>query len=154
MSTPELPAPYRGSPEMTAPWKTAPSSPLADALACACGLITSLLTGILLWSITINSHFALQKLTLWFVIPAGAFLSGWAAASGYFFAYQMYQRRPGRLLLPSVLAASIGTFLLIYYLIYLSFRSALAGLGAEMSFPAFLDLAIRSTTLSIQGILK
>jgi len=34
----------------------------------------------------------------------GAFLSGWIAASGYYLAYQIFQRRPGRLLLPNILA--------------------------------------------------
>lgn len=54
--------------------KKAPSSPFADLLACVCGLITSLLTGVLLWFITTKFHFALHKMTFWFVIPVGALL--------------------------------------------------------------------------------
>ena len=132
--------------------RPAPSSPFADSFACACGLITSLLTGVLLWFVTVRFHFAFHKVTLWFIVPIGAFLSGWAAASGYYLGYQMYQRRPGKLLLPNVLAASLGTLLLIHYLTYLTVRAALGKLGDTMSFLSFLDISVRSTTVRLMGL--
>jgi hypothetical protein len=134
------------------PEGAAPSSALADVFAAAFGLVTSLLTGLLLWFIAVKFHFAIHKLTLWFVIPFGAFFSGWAAASGYYFAYQLYRRRPGRLLLPNVIAAALGTFLLIHYMSYLSFKAAVGRIGDSLSFLQFLDIAIRSTSIRIMSV--
>lgn len=84
------------------PEKLAGSSQAADLFACAGGLVTSLLTGVLLWWVAVKFGVAIHKFTYWFVLPVGAFFSGWAGASGYYLVYQVFQRRPGRLLLPNI----------------------------------------------------
>jgi hypothetical protein len=56
------------------------------------------------------------------------------------------------LLLPNVLAGSVGTFLLIYYLTYLTVKASLGWVGGGMSFLTFLDIVMRSTTISVMGV--
>ena len=133
---------------------TAPttSSKPVDVFACGFGLVTSLLTGLVLWWIAGVTGFAFYKSTYFFVIPMGAFLSGWIAASGYYLAYQIFQRRPGRLLLPNILSASIGTFLLINVLSYVVFRARMQQLRIPVSFWTFLDISIRSTRINVMGM--
>ena len=131
---------------------TTSSSKTADVFACVFGLATSLLTGFVLWWIAGVAGFAFYKLTYFFAIPIGAFLSGWVAASGYYLAYQIFQRRPGRLLLPNILGASIGTFLLINVLSYVVFRARMQQLSIPVSFWTFLDISIRSTRVNVMGM--
>ena len=128
------------------------SSKPVDVFACGFGLLTSLLTGLVLWWIAGVTGFAFYKSTYFFVIPMGAFLSGWIAASGYYLAYQIFQRRPGRLLLPNILGASIGTFLLINVLSYVVFRARMQQLRIPVSFWTFLDISITTTRINVMGM--
>lgn len=132
--------------------KPADGSRAVDALASVCGLITSLLTGLVLWLIAVKTGFAIHKLTYAFIFPAGAFLSGWAGASGYYVGYQLFKRRPGALLLPNIVAGSLGTFFLIYYLFYLAFRTRPAGALRLISFWSFLDVSIRASVINFEGV--
>jgi hypothetical protein len=60
--------------------------------------------------------FSFYSWTFWFVIPAGALLSGFAGASGYLAGSLFFGRRPTRLLLLNIVIASISTFFFIHYL--------------------------------------
>jgi hypothetical protein len=131
--------------------KPADGSRAVDALASVSGLITSLLTGLVLWLIAVKTGFAFHKLTYAFIFPAGAFASGWAGASGYYVGYQLFKRRPGALLLSNIVASSLGTFFLLYYLFYLPFRIDAAGALRPISFWSFLDISIRASTIKFQG---
>jgi hypothetical protein len=53
-------------------------------------------------------------------VPVGAILTGFAAASGYYFACKRLQLRPGISLLAQMIVVAALTNLLIYYLEYLS----------------------------------
>jgi len=54
----------------------------------------------------------------WFVIPAGAICSGFAAASGYYAGARYFNHRPTKLLLLNMVVISIATFFLIHYINY------------------------------------
>jgi hypothetical protein len=53
-------------------------------LAAVFGIATSFITGIILGLIEVHSGYALYSWVFWVVIPVGAILSGFGAASGYY----------------------------------------------------------------------
>ena len=85
-----------------------------------CGLATSLLTAIILWWVELRFGFAFYSWTFWFILPIGAGLSGFAAASGYYAGSRIFNQRPTRLLLLNSLLVSVATFFTIYYLSYIT----------------------------------
>lgn len=121
-----------------------------DLLVAFCGLATSLVTaGILRW-IAARFGFALYTWTVWFVIPAGAILAGFAGASGYYAGAWRFGHRPTRLLLLNIVIASIATFLLIYYFSYVTLQIEGKQVSDYISFPRYLDIAIRSTSMEFR----
>ena len=86
----------------------------------ACGLITSALTAIAV--ILIEKLVGLNIFTfmLWFVIPAGAIMTGLVAASGYYFGTLYFHTRPGILLFLQMVLIAGFTQGLIYYAEYLT----------------------------------
>ncbi len=89
-----------------------------QSVVALCGLVTSVLVALL---ITVAQHltgFDLFTLSVWVIVPVGAILTGFAAASGYYFGSLYFHTRPNALLfLQMVLIAGL-TFFLIYYLEY------------------------------------
>ena len=85
-----------------------------------CGLVTSILVAII--------HVALAKMTgldlftfsIWFVFPAGALVTGFAAASGYYFGSLYFHKRATATLLIQMVAIAGLTQLLIYWLGYVT----------------------------------
>ncbi len=84
----------------------------------ACGLVTSLLTALLVAVIERLTGFDVFTLSLWFIIPAGAIATGIAAASGYYFGSLYFHTRPNLLLLLQMIIVAGLTQLLIYYIQY------------------------------------
>src|SRR5258708_33219829 len=82
------------------------------------GLTTSILTGLILWFVEQKFGFAFYSWTFWFVIPVGAGIAGFAAASGYYLGAWWFGHRPSRLLLVDILVASGAAFFFIHYLSY------------------------------------
>lgn len=121
-----------------------------DLLVGTCGLVTSLLTAVILWLVETRFGFAFYTWTFWFVIPVGALLSGFAGASGYYAGSWLLDRRPSRLLLANVVAASVATFLLIHYLSYLSLQVDGTSVSDVIPFTQYLDIAIRSTSMDFR----
>ncbi len=121
-----------------------------DFLVALCGLVTSLLTALILWLIETRFGFAFYTWTFWFVIPAGALLSGFAGASGYYAGSWFFGHRPTRLLLLNIVAASIATFFLIYYLSYITLQIAGKQVSDYVPFWQYLDIAIRSTSMEFR----
>src|SRR5262245_6601007 len=89
-----------------------------DFLIGICGLTTSLLTALILWLVQRKLGFAFYMLAFWFVIPAGAMLSGLVAASGYYGGAWFFGRRPTRVFLINVIMISVATYFFIRYLQY------------------------------------
>ncbi|PWY53880.1 hypothetical protein DGG96_19905 [Legionella qingyii] len=94
---------------------------LFDSLAVAsCGLITSVLTAILVIVCSNHMEFDFFTLSVWVVIPIGAILTGMAAASGYYFGCLYFHKRPTKVLFLQMLIIAVFTQLLIYYFQYMT----------------------------------
>jgi hypothetical protein len=121
-----------------------------DLLVGFCGLTTSLLTALILWGIETTFGLAFYTWTFWFVIPAGALLSGFAGASGYYVGSWFFGHRPTRLLLLNIVAASVATFFTIHYLSYITLQVDGKQVSDYIPFSQYLDIAIRSTSMEFR----
>jgi hypothetical protein len=121
-----------------------------DFLVAGCGLVTCVVTALILWWIEAQFGFALYTWTFWFVVPAGAILAGFAGASGYCAGSWLFGHRPTRLLLLNIVIASVVTFFLIYYLSYVTLRVEGKQVSDYISFWQYLDLALRSTSMEFR----
>jgi len=86
----------------------------------ACGLITSALTAIAVLLIEKLVGLNIFTFMLWLVVPAGAALTGFVAASGYYFGTLYFHTRPGILLFVQMVLIAGFTQWLIYYAEYLT----------------------------------
>lgn len=83
-----------------------------------CGLATSILTAIAVVAISKVTGFDIFTFSLWFVVPVGALLTGFAAAAGYYFgSLYFHKRATWHLLIQMVVIAGV-TQALIYYMGY------------------------------------
>jgi len=121
-----------------------------DLLVAGCGLVTSVLTAFILWIIEQKFGLALYTWMYWFVIPAGALLSGFAGASGYYFGAWLLGHRPTRLLLLNIVIASLFTFFCIHYLSYITMQVDGKEVSEYIPFTKYLDIAIRSTSMEFR----
>ena len=64
-----------------------------------CGLVTSILTALAIVAASRMTGFDLFTFSIWVVVPVGAALSGFAAASGYYFGSLYFHKRPDLFLL-------------------------------------------------------
>ena len=116
-----------------------------DFLVGFCGLITSLLTAVILWAVETRFGFAFYTWSFWFVIPVGALVSGFAGASGYYTGSWYFGHRPTKLLLLNIVAASVSTFFAIHYLSYITLQFDGKQVSDYIPFWRYLDIVIRSS---------
>ena len=83
-----------------------------------CGLATSILVAIADVAIARMTGFDFFTFSIWVVLPAGALLTGFAAASGYHFGSLYFHKRANVVLLIQMVAIAGLTQLLIYWLGY------------------------------------
>ena len=121
-----------------------------DILVGLCGLATSVVTALILWFIEAQFGFALYSWMFWFVLPVGAFLSGFAGASGYYAGSWFFGHRPTGLLRFNIVVASVATFFLIYYLSYVTMEVDGKQVSDYLPFWQYLDIAIRSTSMEFR----
>lgn len=114
------------------------------------GLTTSILTGLILWFVEQKFGFAFYSWTFWFVIPVGAGIAGFAAASGYYLGAWLFGHRPSRLLLLNILIASVATFFFIHYLSYSTMQIEGKKVSDYIAFWEYLNIAIRSASMSFR----
>lgn len=83
-----------------------------------CGLVTSILTALAV--VLVHNLFGIDIFTFsfWVVVPAGAVVTGMAAASGYYFGSLYFHKRPNKMLFLQMLVIAAFTQVLIYYLEY------------------------------------
>ena len=86
-----------------------------------CGLVTSVLTALAIVAVSKITGFDVFTFSIWVVVPVGAALTGFAAASGYYFGSLYFHKRPDLLLLLQMVVIAGLTQLLIYYLGYKTF---------------------------------
>jgi hypothetical protein len=85
-----------------------------------CGLATSILVAIADVAIARITGFDFFTFSLWFVVPAGAGLTGFAAASGYYFGSLYFHKRANAFLLLQMVVIAGLTQVLIYWLGYVT----------------------------------
>jgi hypothetical protein len=117
-------------------------------LVAALGGATSLLTGIILGLIEVYTGRAIYSWTFWFVLPGGAFVSGMAAASGYYAGAVLLHQKPAGGVLFNMVAASVSAFFVVHYVPYFMLEIEGVRLKDVISFWQYLDFDIRHTSLS------
>lgn len=122
---------------------------IQDILVSTFGLISSLITALILVFVELQFNFAIYSFTFWFIIPVGAFFSGFAAASGYYFGAKLFNHKPGGLILLNMILISVGTFFIINYLIYISLNIDGKQVSDYVPFSTYLDLSIRNTSMRL-----
>jgi hypothetical protein len=90
----------------------------AHALIAAAGVVTSIGTAIGVTLIDMWTGFNLFSLSILVVIPAGAGICGFGAASGYYLAAKLLHQRPSKFLLVQMIVVAAFTQALIYWLEY------------------------------------
>ncbi len=58
------------------------------------GFATTLLTAVILSIVEIRFDLALYSYMFWFIVPVGAMISGFAAASGYYAGARLFHQKP------------------------------------------------------------
>lgn len=117
-------------------------------LVAAFGITTALLTGIALGYLEVESGFAFYSWMFLFVIPVGAVLSGFGAASGYYAGAMLFHQKPAGGVLLNMIGASISAFFIIHYIPYFMLEIDGIRIKEAISFWKYLDIDIRNTSLS------
>lgn len=112
------------------------------------GIGTSLLTGVILGLIEVYTGYAIYSWMFWFVIPVGAFLSGFGSASGYYAGAMWFHQKPVGGVLFNMISASVSAFLLIHFVPYFLLEVEGIRVKDAISFWQYLDFDIRHTSLS------
>jgi hypothetical protein len=118
-------------------------------LVAALGGATSLLTGIILGLIEVYTGHAIYSWMFWFILPVGAFVSGMAAASGYYAGAVLFHQKPAGGVLFNMVAASVTAFFIVHYIPYFMLEVEGICVKDAISFWQYLDLDIRHTSLSL-----
>ena len=111
----------------------------------ACGLVTSVLTALAVVVVSRMTGFNLFTFSIWVVVPFGAILVGFAAASGYYFGSLYFHKRAGLSLLLQMVVIAGLTQIPIYYMGY---STLVLDDGRRVSdyipFGQYLDISITS----------
>ncbi len=117
------------------------------------GLITSILVAILNVAIQRTLNFNLFSLALWFVVPIGAMLIGFASTSGFYFGSLYFHKRPSTFLLLELVAIAALTGYLIYYLAYITLTlDDGRKLQDLISLSQFIQISMTTASYSIGGM--
>jgi hypothetical protein len=111
-------------------------------MATAFGIVTSVLTAVLLAVVQRQFGIAIYSFMVVF-IPFGAIFSGLCAASGYYFGARLFQRRPTRVLIFNVMSVAVMTYFLINYLNYSLLEIHGQPVAKLISFSRYLDFVLR-----------
>lgn len=113
------------------------------------GLITSLLTAIVVAAVDYSTGINIFTFALWFIIPVGALVCGCAAASGYYFGAKYLQQRPTRILLVQMVLIATFTQILIYWFEYKSLVIDGAHVDQFIPFWRYVDVSLTSARLTV-----
>lgn len=125
-----------------------------ELLVCAAGLATTLVTAIVLALIAGATDFDFLALSYCFVIPLGAMLSGFGAASGYYAGGRIFQQRPGLLVALVMLPGAVGLQVLVIAIRYVDVLGDTDEplLTHIWRFPTFVELYVTSGTIRIRNV--
>jgi hypothetical protein len=117
-----------------------------------CGLVSSVLVAIINVVLANATGFNLFTFAFWFILPIGAGLSGFAAASGYYFGSVYFHKRATRALMIQMVLIAGLTQALIYYLGYVTAQFDDGQKIADVvSFSRYLDAALTSVHYQVGG---
>jgi hypothetical protein len=125
------------------------SRTLQDFLVTGAGIVTSVATALIL-ALMESWGFALYSLTVWFVVPVGAILAGFGAASGYYFGARLFHHRPTRLVLFNVISVAISTYFLINYLNYSWLQIDGQQVSDAIPFSQYLDIVLSNQSMEFR----
>jgi ABC-type Co2+ transport system permease subunit len=84
------------------------------------------------------------------VIPVGALLSGFAAASGYYFGAKLFHHQPTRLLLCNMISVAITTYFLLNYLNYSLMQIKGQQVSRLISFGQYIGVVLRHQSMEFR----
>lgn len=118
-------------------------------LVALCGLITSLATAIAVTLIDHLTGFNAFTLSVFVVVPAGAGLCGFAAASGYYLGAKYLHEKPSKWLLLQMVAVAAFTQIFIYYLEYITLEVDGQNISEYVGFVQYIDVSLTSSHMRI-----
>lgn len=113
------------------------------------GLLTSIATAI---AVAAFDHFTglnLFTFSVWVVLPVGAGLCGFLAASGYYLAAKALHQRPTPILLVQMVAIAAVTMVLIYWLEYKAMQIDGVYVSTIVPFTDYLDVVLTKTHMKM-----
>lgn len=121
-----------------------------EALITLGGMLTTLAVVGVNYAIESAASFDFLSLSFWFVIPAGAVLGGWGAASGYYFTARLTHTMPSRTMLFNMIAIGIGAWVAYRWLGYatLTFDDGTA-VSEAVSFSKYYRISTESMQLNV-----
>lgn len=121
-----------------------------DLIVTGFGIVTSSLTALILALVETKLGFAFYSFMWWLVIPVGALLSGFAAASGYYFGAKVFNHRPTRLMLFNMISVAVTTYFLLNYLNY-SFMEVKGQPVSELiPFSQYMDVVLNHQSMEFR----
>jgi hypothetical protein len=121
---------------------------IRDLLVVASGLLTTSATALVIWLSLHYFQFAIYSFSYWF-IPVGAIFCGVAAGSGYYWSARKLNHKATKLVLANLLSMSVSTYFVVQYLQYYYLDIQGQHVRDLISFPAFLDIVIRRSTIGL-----
>jgi len=113
------------------------------------GISTTLLTAAGLVYLELKQDCAIYGFVYGLVIPFGAMLSGFVAASGYYFGSRLVSFRPGWGMFGTMVGISGGNFFLIYWLKYTLLRVDGEPIRNWMTYEAYVRYALTHTAFQM-----
>lgn len=123
---------------------------IQDIFVSVIGMVTSVLTAVILYLIEKYFEISLYTFMFWFVIPIGAIGAGFLAAGGYYLGARLFNHRPSRLILLNMVLISIGTFFLVHYLSYISLDIDGTPVSDYVSFGTYIDTITTHTSMTLR----
>ncbi len=112
------------------------------------GIVTSVITGLVLAFIEIEYEIALYSLNFWFIIPVGSIGAGFVGASGYYIGAKLFKQKPAGSILLNLAISSLATFLIVYYIPYYMHEIEGQRVKEIISFWQYLNFQITHTSLA------
>jgi hypothetical protein len=123
--------------------------PNRQLLVSIVGIATAILTGIILGLIEVYTGLALYSFTVWLIIPIGALIAGFGAATGFYFGTTYFQQKPVGGVFLNIAIASISAFFIVHYVPYFLMEINGVRVKDAISFWQYLDIDIRNTSVSL-----
>jgi hypothetical protein len=121
----------------------------------AFGVATSLATAIAVAAVARLTSFNAFTFSIWLVVPVGALLTGFAAASGYYFGSHVLHQRPSWHTLVQMVVIAAATNVLIYYFEYATLVLDNGVRASQIvSFPTYMRVYLSNQEISVGPALQ